>query len=571
MTAQQAIPRHFVEVIQRHAYERPDSLAYRFLRREVEAETLSFAQLDQAARAVAGALSGHEGERAMLLFPPGLGFVKTFLGCWYAGIVPVPCSPPTREHEVERLLRVARDADVRFVLTVAPLAELVRSQLAERGLSRVACLDADELLRAPVEPWSDPGLSPQTIALLQYTSGSTSEPKGVVVSHANLVHNQRAIKELFGHDENTRVVGWLPLYHDMGLIGNVLQPLWLGRDVTLMSPVDFMMRPLSWLRAISRYRATTSGGPNFAYELCTEAANPEALAGLDLSCWTLAYNGAEPIRQSTLERFYEAFAPAGLRRETLYPCYGLAESTLIVTGARRPFLTRHYEAGALAAHQAISVGAGVVGAVPLVSSGVPAEGTRLCIVDPETLAPCREGFVGEIWVSSPSVAQSYWRQSEASEETFAARLKGRDGAWLRTGDLGFLDAGELFVTGRLKDLIIVRGRNHHPQDIEETCWTSHPALRVGRAAAFTLDDSPEGEGSLVVVQEVQKGSAAFDQAELLARVRTQISQKHGLALSALVLVRSGQVPKTSSGKVRRRECRRLYQEKALQPFTPEDA
>lgn len=556
----------FVDVVRRHASERGDALAYRFLRQEVEVDTLTFAELDRAARAVAATLERWAETPVMLIFPPGLDFVKAFVGCWYARAIPVPWAPPLRPQDVQRALRIAADAGIAAVVTAGAIEPAIRAALDAAGMTEVACVPFEPLLDAGDVPFTDRGVTDQTIALLQYTSGSTSDSKGVVVAHANLAANQRMIERLFEHDQRTSVVGWLPLYHDMGLIGNVLQPLWLGRDVTLMSPIDFVQRPLSWLRAISKYRATTSGGPNFAYEVCAQAAEEEDTSSLDLSCWTLAYNGAEPIRARTLERFAEVLAPRGFRREALYPCYGLAEATLIVTGVPKtaPVTTRRFDRNALARHEAVPSD-DEAASVPLVACGRSTDETTVRIVDPETRLPVPPGKIGEVWVSGPAVARGYWKRKEATAEAFGATIAGEPGSFLRTGDFGFFEDGQLYIAGRLKDLLIVRGRNHHPQDVEQTCWESHDALRAGRAAAFTVDDAEE---RLVIVQELVRDAVKLagplDVEEITARVRANVARVHGLTLHRLVLVAPGKVPRTSSGKVRRQECRRLHLENALE-------
>jgi acyl-CoA synthetase (AMP-forming)/AMP-acid ligase II len=566
-------PRHFVEIVRRRAAERGDACAYRFVRNDVELETLTFAGLDRDARCVARALEGRAGDRALLLFPPGLAFVRAFIGCWFAAVVPVPCAPPARKQEVSRVVRIARDAGITIIVSASGVDDVLRAELERAGLSGIVYLTTETLLDGADAPWSEPRLSDDAVALLQYTSGSTGDPKGVVVSHGNLLHNERTIQRLFEHDEGARGVGWLPLHHDMGLIGHVLQPLYVGFESTLMSPVAFVMRPLSWLRAISKYRATTSGGPNFAYQLCADAATPAAMADLDLSTWTVAFVGAEPIRRRTLERFTEVFAPCGFRPEAFNTCYGLAEATLLVSGARkheRPVVV-DYDSGALAMHRARR-SQGAADSISLVSCGSVAPDLVAIIVDPHTRRPLDDGEVGEIWVSGRNVAQGYWRRPDLTEEVFRASIEGVDGTWLRTGDLGFFEQGDLYVAGRLKDLLIVRGRNHHPQDVEQTCWQSHSSLRAGRAAAFMVE--VDGDERLVIAQEVDgevlRGNEALDVADVTCRVRAGIAETHGLTLHSLVLVRRGQIPMTSSGKVRRRECRRLYLEEGLKIFGPEN-
>jgi amino acid adenylation domain-containing protein len=513
------------------AVERPEREAFLFLADgEREEARLTYEELDRRARAIALNLreSLEPGDRALLLYPPGLELIAAFFGCLYAGVVAVPAYPPRPgDRSQSRLRAIARDAEPRAALTTQGFAARVPELGALHWI-------ATETLETP-EGLDLPEPDPESIALLQYTSGSTATPKGVMVTHANLLHNEAMIGQAFRQDEGSVVVGWLPLYHDMGLIGNVLQPIHAGARCVLMSPTVFLQRPRRWLEAISRYRGTTSGGPNFAYELCLRKIPPEQREGLDLSSWRVAFNGAEPVRAETLERFAEAFASCGFRREAFYPCYGLAEATLFVTGP-------HPRGG----------GPGVKGRV---SCGHAWNGQRIAIVDPETGAELPAGREGEIWISGPSVARGYWRNPEATERDFRARLASGEGPFLRTGDLGFLLDGELYVTGRIKDLVILRGRNHYPQDLELTAERSHPDLRPGCGAAFSVEVN--GEERLVLVQEVERHRReGFG--ELAEAVRRTVAEEHEVQAHEVVLVRVGAVPKTSSGKVQRRLCRELY-------------
>jgi amino acid adenylation domain-containing protein len=537
-------------LLRARAAERPHQVAFTFLADgEVEAERLTYAGLEARARAVAAALreSVPPGERALLLFPPGLDFIAAFFGCLYAGVVAVPAYPPRpNDRSQSRLRAIAWDAEPRAILTASTI---LAGAEGSRGFLSLAP-ELAGLRWIPTDTLSDAGLptdlpepDPEAVAFLQYTSGSTAAPKGVMVTHANLLHNERMIGAAFEQDEDSVVVGWLPLYHDMGLIGNVLQPLHAGARCVLMSPVAFLQKPLRWLAAISRYRGTTSGGPNFAYDLCVRRIGPEDRAGLDLSSWRVAFNGAEPVRAGTLERFAEAFAPCGFRPKAFYPCYGLAEATLFVTGGvpgRRPRLQedpsgRH-----------------------LVSCGRTRLGQRVVIVNPETGMEQPPGVEGEVWVSGPSVARGYWRRDEETARDFNAFLLGPgggEGPFLRTGDLGFLHGGELFVTGRLKDLIILRGRNHYPQDVELAAERSHPDLRPGNGAAFSVEI--EGEERLVVVHEVERRRREGLE-EVAEAVRRAVAEEHEVQVHEVVLIRAGSLPKTSSGKVQRRLCRELY-------------
>ncbi|HST63385.1 MAG TPA: AMP-binding protein, partial [Longimicrobium sp.] len=406
--------------------------------------------------------------------------------------------------------------------------------------------------------WRDPEVSGDTLAFLQYTSGSTAAPKGVMVSHGNLLHNFAVIEGFTGYTPATRSVIWLPPYHDMGLIGGILQPLYTGYWAALFSPVAFIQRPARWLEAISRYGATSSGGPNFAYELCVHAVRPEERAGLDLSRWEIAFNGAEPVRAETLRAFAEAFAPNGFRSQAFFACYGLAEATLMVTGSDPAELPVERAVDAEALGEGTVLEAEPEGRYRLVGSGRSAPSQRVIIVDPATLRECAPDRVGEVWVAGASVASGYWGRPEATAETFGAYEAGTgEGPFLRTGDLGFLDGGELFITGRLKDLIVIRGRNHYPQDIEMTAARSHEGLRAGSGAAFSVDDG--GEERLVVVQEVSRQAAAgLDVEEVAAAIRRAVASEHGVQVHAVVVARTGGVPKTTSGKVQRRACRAAF-------------
>ena len=546
------------DVLRRRAAEQPERVGYTFLADgETESEHLTYGELETRARAVAVALreQAAPGDRAVLLFPPGLDFVAGFFGCLYAGVVAVPLVPPSFRKGASRLRAVLEDCSPRVVLTTSTLA----GRAGAEEWREVSWLALDEIADGAEAAWVDPGAGPETVAFLQYTSGSTGEPNGVVVTHGNLAYNEEAIRTTFGQSEGSRIVGWLPLYHDMGLIGNVLQPLWVGAPCTLMAPVSFLQRPRRWLEAISRYRATTSGGPNFAYDLCVRKVPPAEREGLDLSCWDVAFNGAEPVRAATLERFAEAFSGAGFSRRAFSPCYGLAEATLLVSGTSHgnEHRTLTLDAGALGRHEIAGPGGGEAEVV-LTGSGAPAADQDALVVDPETRRATAPDRVGEIWVRGPSVARGYWGREGVSEETFAAHLASGEGPFLRTGDLGFLADGELFVTGRLKDLIILRGRNLYPHDIETTVDGCHSSLRPGCAAAFSRDE--DGEERLVVVQELAPRTREIDPAaaeEVAEAVRRAVADDHEAQVHELVLIRAGALPKTTSGKIRRRACREL--------------
>jgi amino acid adenylation domain-containing protein len=563
---------NLADLLRARASLTPDRPAYLFLAEgAIESASLTWGELDRLARFQASALRRETaaGDRAVLLYPPGLDFIVAFFACLYARVVAVPAYPPRPRRDQPRLRAIVEDARPKVVLTTRALlagaAEILRrepSLQAPKWLAMDLAMDMADM-DAVLEPASgeepEEHPEPDAPAFLQYTSGSTALPKGVVVSHAGLLHNERMIGEAFGLDENAVVVGWLPLYHDMGLIGNVLQPLYCGGRCVLMAPAAFLQRPRRWLEAISRYRGTTSGGPNFAYELCLQKIGPEAREGLDLSSWTVAFNGAEPVRADTLDRFAAAFAACGFARQALYPCYGLAEATLFVTGGRPGDGARvaTLAAEALGRQEVQPAAAGEASTLRLVSSGHAWAAQEVLIVDPESRARCPPDRVGEIWVSGPSVSPAYWERPEASATELHARLADGSGSFLRTGDLGFIQNGELYVTGRRKDLIILRGRNHYPQDLELTAERAHGALRPGCGAAFPVDVL--GEERLVVVFEAERhGLAELAVGEVAAAVRQSLAEEHEVQLYELILIRPASLPRTSSGKVQRHRCRDLY-------------
>ncbi|MFY2558179.1 amino acid adenylation domain-containing protein [Corallococcus terminator] len=560
----------FVDLLVHRAEHQPDRLAFTFLGDDTaRTESLTNAQLDRKARAIAATLrtTSHVGARALLLYPPGLDFITAFFGCLYAGVVPVPAYPPKRNQKVQRLQAILLDAEPTSVLTLASLAQGIRAHFAEQpDVHRLRLLPTDEVDVERASSWRRPSLTGSMLAFLQYTSGSTSTPKGVMVSHANLLHNSEQIRHAFGLGPEDVSVTWLPSFHDMGLIDGILQPVYAGFSAYLMSPTSFLQQPLRWLKAISDYRATHCGGPNFAYEHCVRRTTPEQREGLDLSCWTMAYNGAEPIRRATLEEFAFEFAPQGFQARFFYPCYGMAEATLMVTGGLvdAPPVFRDVDAQLLEQHRVAEPSKDGDRALSLVGSGRAHGVTKVVIVNPESRTRCEPGQVGEVWVSGGSVAMGYWRQAGKTAETFHAHLADTgEGPFLRTGDLGFLQDEELFVTGRLKDLIIIRGRNHYPQDLELTAARSHPALRPDGGAAFSIE--AEGAERLVIVHEVER--VALRKAnleEVIEAVRAAISEHHELQVHAVVLLRPGQLSKTSSGKIQRGACRARFLEGTLE-------
>ncbi len=556
-----------VELLCYRAAQQPHHQGFAFLSDGERAEvTMSYGELDRQARMIGALLqdAGLSGKRVLLLYPPGLDYIAAFFGCLYAGAVAVPAYPPhpsRLDRTMPRLRAIAQDSQASAVLTTEAIVLMSKVLLLRYPDFRaLRWLATDKLKPRLAEAWREPAIAADTLAFLQYTSGSTSTPKGVMLTHQNLLHNLSLIHSCFGHTTESRGLIWLPPYHDMGLIGGILQPLYGGFPVTLMSPVDFLQRPLRWLQAISHSRATTSGGPNFAYDLCVRKISAEQRASLDLSSWQVAFNGAEPIRAETMARFAETFAPCGFRPEAFLPCYGLAEATLIVTGNERQAAptVRFFQSAMLAHNHALPQDTDTPATHTLIGCGATLANQTLLIVDPDTQRPCAADQVGEIWLAGPSVAQGYWNRPEETARSFQAVPQGgsHPGPFLRTGDLGFLHGGELFITGRLKDLIIIRGRNYYPQDIELTVERSHTALRPGCSAAFAVEvDATE---QLVVVCEVDRQQRKPDIDQIAAAVRKAVAEEHQLHIHALLLLKTGSIPKTSSGKIQRHACRQGY-------------
>ncbi|MCC5658364.1 amino acid adenylation domain-containing protein [Nostoc sp. XA010] len=551
------------ELLRLRSSTQPTRDAFTFLLDgETEQSTLTYQELDQLARRVAARLQalGLKGERALLLYPAGLDFLIAFFGCLYAGVVAVTAYPPRNQRNTPRIKAIAIDAQAAIALTTTEILSTVQPLITEKSdLGSLQWLTTDNLAQGIEESWQKPDIDIDTLAFLQYTSGSTGTPKGVMISHGNLLHNAQTTCQFMEHSAESKFVTWLPMYHDMGLIGGILQPLYGGFPCIIMPPTSFLQRPYRWLQAISIYQGTTSGGPNFAYKLCTQKITPEQKATLDLSSWSVAFNGAEPIRYDTLERFAEAFAECGFRREAFYPCYGMAETTLMVSGVDKATSPRvkAIQKSALESNQVVASSLTDENLYHFVSCGRVIPEQKVVITNPETLKTCQPDEIGEIWVSGLSVGQGYWNRSQETEETFRAYLSDtREGPFLRTGDLGFLQDGELFITGRAKDLIIIRGRNLYPQDIELTAEHSHPSLRTGANAAFTVE--VDNEEKLVIVQELEF-RAKPNLEEVVNAIRQAVTEEYEVQVYAVVLIKPGSIPKTSSGKIQRRATRAQFQ------------
>lgn len=529
------------------------------------AESLSYRSLLRRATAFARLLIEEDlsGRSALLVYPQGPEFIVAFFAANIAGVVPVPVRLPRRSEGAAPLRLMAADAEAAAVL----VAERQRPTVEQRFSSERALAGLPVLSEPPGSEQAGAAevrvrVRADDVALLQYTSGSTSDPKGVKVTHANLLANSEVIRVALGNDQATIALSWLPMHHDMGLIGGVLQPVYVGFPEYFLSPAAVLQQPSRWLTAISRWRATASGGPNFGYELCVRRPPPAGSEPIDLSAWRLAYTGAEPILAATIDRFCARYAEAGFSRRAFYPCYGLAEATLIVTGGHRDggVRTMAVDAGQIARGFAVGGTAGP-SVRRLAGCGQPGPGVQLAIVDPETERPVRAGQVGEIWVAGASVAAGYRNRPQESLRTFGARLTGQPGtAFLRTGDLGFLADGELFVVGRLHDRIVLRGRNLYPEDIETTAIAACARWEATGCAVFAISDPAiEAIGGIIVAVELSQRVDEALHREIAARIRARVATVHGVTVSDVVAVARWHLPRTSSGKIRRSECTRRYE------------
>ncbi|MEO6792414.1 MAG: fatty acyl-AMP ligase [Mycobacterium sp.] len=548
-----------VDLLRRQADRHGDKLAFTFtVDGQSEQGRLTYRELDVRARAIAANLQaqGVAGRRVLVICRPGLDSVAAYFGCLYAGAVAVPV-----QDRLVRLMAVVPDARAGHVLADAETQTRVRAAV-DAMVRRPLQWSLPDAAPEDAQRWTAPDIDGDSIAMMQYTSGSTRTPKGVVLTHANLLSNLAAIHEAWGGNDNDIAVYWLPQHHDMGLIGGILETVYVGCSTVLLSPAGFITRPIRWLETISRYRATMTAAPNFAYNLCVERSSPAERAALDLSSLATAMNGAEPVHAQTLRRFTEAFAPSGLRPDALMPVYGLAEATLLVSGGSQHDLPviRWVDRGALGEGRVADADPDAAGTVDIVSCGRPRGGQRIVIADPETRRLRDADEVGEIWIAGPSVATGYRGKPEDTEKTFGAYLADtREGPFLRTGDLGFLHNGELFITGRCKDLIILAGNHHYPNDIEASVQSCHPVLLAGRGAAFSVTSDAGTSEQLVVVQEVARQRIReTDLPHLVAAAGAALAKHHGVAPQRFVLVDQMTIPTTSSGKIQRGRCRQMY-------------
>ena len=563
---------HLVELLQQRAIAKPNDIAYKFLSNgTTEAGSLTYQELDRRAKAIASRLQSlvKPGARALLVYPyhEGLEFIAAFMGCLYARVIAVTKNPPRRGNAIAELTQRVKLSGATVLLSTKEFLDLVETEVAKNNhiagnFKFFPRLATDRIDLSLENDWQSVKIAPDTIAFLQYTSGSTGTPKGVMVTHRNILHNEETIRQGFNHDESTIVVGWLPMFHDMGLIGNILQPLYLGTPSILMSPVSLTQQPFEWLKAISHYQATTSGGPNFAYDLLCLKATPEKLAGLDLSNWKVAFSGAETVRGETIDRFSHIFANCGFNKSAFYPCYGMAEATLFITGGlqhEEPII-KYVDGAALEKNQVLEIAEETSGSKAIVGCGRQWLDTEVLIVNPETLTPCQPHEVGEIWVLGSGIGKGYWEQKQETKDTFQGLLKGtKSPEYLRTGDLGFLQNGELYITGRLKEVMIFWGRYRYPQHVEETVQKSHPALRKNAGAAFAIDK--DGAEKLVIVQEVERSYLrSLNLEEIVTAICQSVGEVHEVEVYAIALLKTGSIPKTSSGKIQRRGCSQQFLE-----------
>ncbi len=555
---------NLVELLRYRALHQPNQTAFTFLENEEGLEsTLTYQQLDAKARAIAVYLQNilTPGDRVLLLYPPGLDYIAAFFGCLYAELIAIPLYSPRNNRYMLRIQAIMEDSQAQIALTNNQSLINVQTLLNRvPDLKKIQWLATDQIDENFAAQWESKSVSSVSLAYLQYTSGSTSTPKGVMISHENALCNSAEIAISWGTGADSILVSWLPHFHDFGQIYGVIQPIYNGFPCIFMSPASFIQKPSRWLKAISDYKATHSGAPNFAYDLCADKIKLEQRENLDLSSWEVTINGAEPVRKQTLENFYQAFAPYGFRWSTFYPGYGLAEATLKVSSARKKnsptILT--IKADSLTNNLIVEASEDDPFARTLVGCGSTVLNAKVAIVDTESLTQSPSGQVGEIWVSGPSIAQGYWGRLEETQRTFGAYLTDTgEGPFLRTGDLGFLKDDELFITGRIKDLIVIRGSNHYPQDIELTVEQSHPSLRSGYSAAFSIDQNDQER--LVIACEIERSYLRkLDADEVIQAIRKAVSQEHELEVYAVLLLKTASIPKTSSGKIQRQACRTQF-------------
>lgn len=561
-----------IDLLSYRVQNSPDKIAYRFLRDgELEENHLTYQALDQQARLIATQLQTcvQVGDRVLLLYPPQsvLNFIAALFGCFYAGAIAVPTYPPQKQQQWDNFQLRVDQCNIQVALTISSLQDKLKkgwNQQVKKGANpeKLTWIATDEDVNQRDSLWQVPDLNHDSIAYLQYTSGSTGIPKGVIVTHGNVLHNSKMIQQAFEHDANLRVLSWLPFTHDMGLVGGIIQSLYVGGDAIFMTPLAFIQKPIRWLQAISRYRVTTSGGPNFAYDLLCQGVTSEQAKTLDLSSWNLAFCGAEPIRSETVKQFSSQFLAYHFRPNAFYACYGMAEATLLISGGSKSELPviEYWDKQALTENRAQKVNQSQGGSVPLLGCGHGWLDTQIRIVNPETLEPCSSDQIGEIWTQGLGLGQGYWNQEQETKQTFHAYVSTGEGPFLRTGDLGFIQDGELFITGRLKDVMVFWGRYVYPQQLEERLEKLHSAFLPNSSAAFSIN--VDGGERLVIVQELDRQACRNltpQQVKIMvSRIRRNILIHHFIDVYAIAFLKPKGLPKTSSGKVQRRLCQQQF-------------
>ncbi|MBU2651612.1 MAG: fatty acyl-AMP ligase, partial [Bacteroidetes bacterium] len=558
------------DILKYRAEQTPEQTAYIFLKDgEDDEEKLTYAELYGSAMHIAGELikAGARGERALMLYPPGLEFVTALFGCLYSGVVAVPAYPPRKNRSLNRIRSIVADSGAAIVMTTEQIHQTFLKNFQDveelKNLQWVETL-VEKKANSDTEKYFVP--ETDDVALLQYTSGSTGQPKGVIVSHQNIMRNSEFLRQCFELSTSTVSVNWLPSFHDMGLILGVIQPIFTGFTVVLIPPVAFVQKPSRWMKAITKYKGTHAGGPNFSYDLCVEKTTDEEKDRINLVSLNTFYNGAESVRQNTLLSFTDAFSKNGFELRKFYPTYGMAETTLIISGGKinddPVFL--ELNSTELEKGRVVPADENTKKTSHHVGVGYAWIDTKIIVADPETLKVCPDDIVGEIWVSGSIVTKGYWKKPDETENIFNAYTSDtREGPFLRTGDLGFRHNGELFIAGRIKDMIIIRGRNYYPQDIELITESASQAIRPNCSAAFSIEK--DGEEKLVVVAEVERTFIRdLDIDALCDEIRAAVFEEFELDIYGIQLLRTASIPKTSSGKIQRRICREGFLQGTLE-------
>ncbi|MCG6969124.1 MAG: fatty acyl-AMP ligase [Gammaproteobacteria bacterium] len=557
-----------VDLAMHRAAEQSASTAFTQLNPGGEIERhITFAHLDLAARNLAGYLQNRlpPRSRVLLAYPNGIDFIIGFFACLYAGMIAVPVYPPFARSQWPRFAAIASDCQAAMICTLHKHSAAISNVCVQtHALSDVPCIASDGLNSRYHESWKYPDIKADSLAFLQYTSGTTGDPKGVMVSHENIMVNQAMITQAFNHSHESKILGWLPMFHDMGLIGNVLNPFYVGVESILMEPLSFLRQPYRWLKAISDFKATTSGAPNFAYDLCVSKISSEHKQGLDLRHWQNAFNGSEKVHYQTLEKFSEYFADCGFQKNAFLPCYGMAEATLFVTGkqSQSPVITANVDKNALQYNQVVPSNTVKTRQCTLTGCG-GVSGPDIRLMNPDTLEACGSDEIGEIWITGKHITQGYWNKSQLTADAFKQdEHSGNKHRYFRTGDLGVIIRGQLYITGRIKELIIVRGKNYYPQDIELVAQNSNPACRLGRGAAFSVES--DTQEMVVLVQEIEKTQLRkFDDQGTKCDIQLALRAQLNLEVDDIVFVKPASIPLTSSGKTQRQRVKELYLQRAI--------